>query len=224
MFDRIASLTLAMMKISSLAALVLYVTGLYGCQTMVQGKVIFSPSNNADEINVTLLGGADNSNKTSIEEPLAAWTIGGTPVINRNLLKFELKGIPPGAVIIKADLFLYSDTIPKNGDLVHANYGADNSFVIQQVAGPWDPASVTWFNQPGGMTANQIVVPSTDQPFKNLDIDVSQMVQSMVDNNANYGFKLQLNNEHIYTSRIFCSSYYSDPSRHPRLEIQYRWE
>jgi len=43
----------------------------------------------------------------------------------------------------------------------------------------------------------------------------------MVSNGANYGFKLQLANEVEYTSRIFCSSYYSDATRHPKLVVQY---
>src|SRR5437588_10404195 len=126
------------MKISPFSILILCVSVLCGCKKIIQREVTLSPSNNPNEINVTELGGLDASDKTSIEEPLAAWSIGGVPVINRNLLNFDLSGIPAQAVIIKAHLYLYSDTIPKNGDLVHANYGADNSFVIQQVESPWD--------------------------------------------------------------------------------------
>ncbi|MGZ3776812.1 MAG: DNRLRE domain-containing protein [Mucilaginibacter sp.] len=181
-----------------------------------------SPSNNPYETNIGILGSDDASNHTSIEEPLAAWTIDGTPITVRNLLKFDLSSIPAHATILSADLYMYSDTIPKNGDLVHANYGTDNSFVVQQVAAAWDPTSVTWFNQPQGLMVNQVVVPSTTQPFLNLDINVKDMVTSMVSGNANYGFKLSLINEVQYTSRIFCSSYYSDASRHPKLVVTYK--
>lgn len=181
-----------------------------------------APANNPNEIALSLLGNQDISNKTSIEEPLAAWTINGVALTNRNLLKFDLSSIPANSTILSANLYLYSDTIPKNGDLIHANYGNDDSFVIQQVASSWDPGTVSWFNQPDGLTANQIVVPNTTQPFLNANIDVKTLVAAMVNNNANYGFKLSLVNEVEYTSRIFCSSYYSDASRHPRLVITYK--
>jgi hypothetical protein len=123
---------------------------------------------------------------------------------------------------VSATLYLYSDTIPKNGNLVDANYGADNSMVVQQVATAWSPSTTTWFNQPQGITSSQVVIPTTSLSFLNLNVDVKNLVSSMVSNNANYGFKLSLLNEVIYTSRIFCSSYYSDASRHPRLVVIYQ--
>jgi hypothetical protein len=180
-----------------------------------------SPANNLNEINLGLLGTQDATNRSSIEEPLAAWTINGVPFTGRDLLKFDLSSIPASATIVSADLYMYSDTIPKNGDLVHANYGADNSFVVQQAATQWDPSTVTWFNQPAGLTANQVIVPNTQLPFLNMDINVKDMVSSMVSTNTNYGFKLTLQNEVEYTSRIFCSSNYADVSRHPRLVVKY---
>ncbi len=73
---------------------------LFGCQKIIQNEITISPYNNPNEINVALLGNEDASNKTSIEEPLAAWTIGGVPVTIRNLLKFDLSQIPAHALII----------------------------------------------------------------------------------------------------------------------------
>ncbi|QEC75788.1 DNRLRE domain-containing protein [Mucilaginibacter ginsenosidivorax] len=202
--------------------------GLSGVDTVgviVKGPTIttldLSPTNNPNETNVGIYNGQDASNHTSIEEPLCAWTINFIPITVRNLLKFDLSSIPANATITSAQLYLYSDTIPKNGDLVHANSGTDNSFVVQQVATDWSTASVTWFNQPAGLTANQVILPSTNQPFLNMNINVKDMVSSMVSSNANYGFKLFVQNEVLYTCRIFCSSYYSDPSRHPRLIVKY---
>lgn len=180
-----------------------------------------SPANNPGESNIGVLGGVDASNHVSIEEPLAAWTIGGVPFTIRNLLKFDLSSIPANATIESARLMMYSDTIPINGDLIHANYGVDNSVVIQQVATSWEPSTLTWFNQPAGLTTSQVIVPSTDQPYLNINVDVKDLVSAMVSNNTNYGFKLSLQHEDIYTSRIFCSSYYNDASRHPRLIVKY---
>jgi hypothetical protein len=180
-----------------------------------------SPANNPTEVALAVVGSGDATNRTSIEEPLSAWTIGGIPFYVRDLLKFNLTSIPANATILKADLYLYSDTIPKNGDLVHANYGADNSFLVQQIATDWDSSTVNWFSQPDGLTANQVVVPSTTEPYLNVDIDVKDLISAMVAGNANYGFKLSLQNEFIYTSRIFCSSFYNVTSRHPKLVVKY---
>jgi hypothetical protein len=200
-------------------------TGIDTLTVTIKGSDIktldLSPTNNPFETNVAIYNGQDASNHTSIEEPLCAWTINLLPITVRNLLKFDLSSIPANATIISAELHMYSDTIPQNGDLVHANFGTDNSFVVQQVAANWDPATVTWFNQPAGLTSNQIVLPSTIEPFLNMHINVKDMVSAMVSNNANYGFKLGVQNEVLYTSRIFCSSYYSDASRHPRLIVKY---
>jgi hypothetical protein len=179
------------------------------------------PANNPGESPVAIWNGSDWSNHTSVEEPLSAWTKDGDPTVIRGLLKFDLSSIPANATIVKADLQLYSDTIPLNGDLVHANVGTDNSVLVQQVATTWDSSTVTWFNQPAGLTANQVTVPATTQPFLNVDVDVKGLIASMVSSGANYGFKLQLANEVEFTSRIFCSSYYSDATRHPKLTVQY---
>lgn len=180
-----------------------------------------SPANNPGESNIAILGNVDASNHVSIEEPLSGWTINGVPFTVRNLLKFDLSSIPANATIESAQLIMYSDTIPLNGDLIHANYGIDNSVLIQQAATSWEAFTLTWFNQPAGLTDNQVIVPSTDQPFLNINVNVKDLVSAMVKNNTNYGFKLSLVNEVLYTSRIFCSSYYSDASRHPRLIVKY---
>ncbi|MDR3693520.1 DNRLRE domain-containing protein [Mucilaginibacter sp.] len=200
-------------------------TGLASVSVIVKPATMVTltlqPANNPGESNVGIWNGGDFSNHTSIEEPLAAWTKDSFPVVIRNLLKFDLSSIPANATIVSANLQLYSDTIPQNGDLIHANYGTDNSVLIQQVATNWDVTSLTWFNQPAGLTANQVTIPSTTQPFLNVNVDVKGLVAPMVSSGANYGFKLQLKNEVEYTSRIFCSSYYSDATRHPKLVVQY---
>jgi len=205
----------------------LFIAGLFcamaffACKKANPTTVTISPANNPTEFNVNLWGSSDYSNGTSIEEPLCAWTKDGVPVTMRELLQFNLGQIPPRAAILKAHLYLYSDTIPLNGNLTDANFGANNAIVVQQIAASWNPQTVNWFNQPNGLAENSVTVPSTTQPFLNLDIDVTNLMKSMVQSGANYGFKLMLQNETTYTSRIFCSSYYSDATRHPKLVVTY---
>lgn len=69
---------------------------------------------------------------------------------------------------------------------------------------------------------NQIVIPHTDSAFLDItDIDVTNLVQSMVAANTNYGFLIRLQNEVIYNSRLFCSSYNLNVSKRPKLIVEY---
>jgi hypothetical protein len=153
----------------------------------------------------------------------ASWTYNGAIVGQRGLVKFDLSQIPASATILSAKLTLYSNPTPGNGDLVHANAGPDNTTLIQRVTASWIPSQVKWNNQPTSSTQNQVVVPHTNSPYLDLfDLDVTSMVQAMIANNTNYGFLIRLQTEAIYNSRIFCSSYYNDAGKHPRLVIQYK--
>jgi hypothetical protein len=104
----------------------------------------------------------------------------------------------------------------------HPNNGTDNSLLIEQITSPWLVSNVSWQNQPITTTTNQIVVPTTTQFFSDLDSpDVTVLVSSMVNNNADYGFFKRLQNEVIYTSKMFCSSKYSGSTKYPKLVVQY---
>lgn len=161
-----------------------------------------------------------NGNPASIELMAATWTISGIEVFGRSLFRFDIPA--NGNIPVKSALLtLYSDTIPINGDLVHANSGSNNDFYIQRITSNWDPATAVWLNQPSGETAGQVYLPQTSQPFLNLvNLDVTTMVNNMI-TSGNYGFIMRLNTEVLYNSRIFCSGNYSDQSRRPRLILNY---
>lgn len=181
------------------------------------------PSNNPTEYTVAELNGTNETGPTIQSIDMDAWTISSQPIILRCLLKFDLSKIPSTAKITSAKLYLYSDSTPVTGNQVDANFGTDNSFTIQQAASNWTGATLTWANQPAGLTTNQVVVPSTTQNFLDLSVDVTAMVGAMVNNNANYGFLMKLQNEVVYTSRIFVGSYNNTyPNRHPKLVVNYQ--
>jgi hypothetical protein len=180
------------------------------------------PANNPNEKRIVNLNGGDLSS-VGPDLPLFAWTQGGAPFTSREILSFDLSTIPQSAQIISANLYLYSHPAPINGNLVDANFGADNSFSIQQVIAPWNTASVTWFNTPPITTNNQVIIPHTSQSQLDLNLDVKAMISSMVNNNANYGFMLKLQNEVIYTSRLFVSSSNTDfLAKRPKLVVVYQ--
>jgi len=181
------------------------------------------PSNNPFEYEVTSLNGQDLT-QTSPEITIDAWTTSGQLWYLRNVFKFdELSSIPANATVTSAHLYLYSNPHPLTGNLVDANYGSDNAMQLQQVTSDWSPSTIGWYNQPSTATSNQIIIPATDQSFKDLDIDVTNMVNAMVRSGANYGFRLKLVDEVLYNSRIFVSSYNTSyPDKHPKLVVTYQ--
>lgn len=181
------------------------------------------PTNNPLEYAVSEINGANATGPTIESMDMEAWTSGGQPVMIRCLQEFDLSTIPSSAKITSAQLYLYSDSTPVTGNGVVANYGTDNSFTVQQAASAWTGAGLTWANQPAGLTANQVIVPSTTLGYLDLTLDVTKMVSSMVSNNANYGFLFKLQNEVTYTSRIFVGSHNTKyPNKHPKLVVTYQ--
>jgi hypothetical protein len=183
------------------------------------------PTNNPTEYDIIQLGDssqADQSGPTTASIQGFAWTKNLETYLDRGLLEFDLSTIPSSAIIDSAFLYLYSNPSPITGDLINANSGTDNSFVFQQVTYQWSTSTVSWANQPSTSSSNQIVIATTTQPQLDLNIDVASMISSMVKNNVNYGFLLKLQNEVIYTSRIFVGSRNTDyPDKHPKLEVWY---
>ncbi len=181
------------------------------------------PTNNPNEVHV--LGnntGINNGDALSPDFVCAAWTTGGQLMASRSIVKFDLSSIPVTATILTAKLTLYSNPTPLNGDLVHANYGTDNSMFIQRVTSSWIAASTQWLNQPTTTTTDQVSIPHT--PLSSLDlidIDVKNMVAAMVSTN-NYGFLIRLQTEVAYNDRDFSSSKYSTASKHPMLVVTYQ--
>ena len=180
------------------------------------------PNNNTAEYTVANINGTDATGPTIASIEADAWTTSNLPYILRGFVKFDLSSIPANAVIQTANLYLYSNPTPTTGDQIHANYGA-NTFTIQQVASNWSTPGISWANQPTGLTANQVSILSTSQSMLDLNVDVTAMVASMVNNNINYGFTLKLQNETAYASRIFVSSHNATyPDKHPKLVITYQ--
>ncbi|HEV8504122.1 MAG TPA: DNRLRE domain-containing protein [Chitinophagaceae bacterium] len=199
-----------------LAAKDTVIINVIGTQTLT-----LQPSNIlSDEANIAIIG---SGNATSHDKDLdaAAWTFNGITGYIRGAFKFDLSGIPSNATVASAKLTLYSIHDPTNGDLVNANSGADNSMFIRRITSAWDGNTVTWQTQPATTTADQILVPHTNQAFLDLtDLDVTSMINAMR-TNGNYGFMLTLQNEVIYTIRQFCSPTHADASKHPKLVIEY---
>lgn len=194
--------------------------------TVIASKTVnitLQPFQNPDDVHVW-------GNETNLEGSYsgapelgaATWTYQGDVVYQRGLIEFDLRSIPADATILSAKLSLFSNPVPLNGDLVHANCGPDNTTLIQRVTTSWIPSEVKWRHQPTATDENQIIIPHTDKSFLDLiDVDVTSLVQTMAAANTNNGFLIRLKNEVVYNSRLFCSSYNSNASKRPKLVVQY---
>jgi len=184
--------------------------------------ITLQPANNPNEAHFTLRNGIPETDPNAPELVATAWTVNGDPYYARAAFKFDLSSIPANATIVSAKLTLYTNPTPINGDHINANSGSNNSMFISRITANWNGATINWSNQPSVSTTDQISIAHTSQGFLDLvDVDVKNQIVSMVSTN-NYGFMIQLQNEVIYNSRIFCSSKYSDAAKHPKLVVVYQ--
>lgn len=186
-------------------------------------EFVAQPTNNFWEVH--LFGntnGIDQTHREATEIGAASGTYFGDPVDIHALLKFDLSAIPADAEILSARLKLYSHPDPLNGNDQYPNYGPDNTMLIQRVNQEWDYQTVNWLNQPSGATEDQVEVPHTNEHFLDLDVDVKDLVSTMIAE-GNNGFKLKLKTETEYNFRIFVSSKNVDfEAKRPKLEVVYQ--
>lgn len=150
-----------------------------------------------------------------------AWTCQGSPCISRALVQFDMSVIPVNATFISASLSLYAHPSPPT--MPFANYGTNNSFVIQRVTSPWSEDSVTWNTQPSTTAQNEVIIPQSLAPNQNyLNLDVTPLVYDMLNNQqSSFGFMLKLVNEIPYNGRDFVSSDFPDSTLWPSITYCY---
>jgi hypothetical protein len=189
--------------------------------TTIKTRTI-EPVNNPYEIKMMYFNGNDESGNNQPDIVLSAWTRDGLPFHGRSAIKFDLTGIPTGAKVLQARLLLYSYPVPINGNKQDANFGADNSFLVQSIASGWEISTIKWFYMPFLSSTRKVVVPHTTERFQDLNIDVTNIYEYIVSSGINHGIFMKLQNEVIYNCRIFVSSSNTTYSaKRPRLVIQY---
>lgn len=167
--------------------------------------------------------GPSNNYPNEIELDVEAWTIGGTAVTWRSLLKFDLSQIPSNAFLTSANLSLFYADTNNFGNALHSSLTSSNESVIMRVVDPWSENQVTWNNQPSATSQNQVIL---NQSVTGTDdytgLDVLSMVQDMLaSTNGNQGFMIRLTNETPYAQMIFASGDNPHINKHPLLEICY---
>jgi len=156
--------------------------------------------------------------------PSLAWTNGGTEVIGRGLIDFDLSQIPANAIILSANLSLYSYDSPANQS--HSSQSGSNESVLKRITSSWEENLVTWNNQPSTTETNQVFLQQSSASIQNyLNINVSNLIKDMIDNpSESFGLQLSLKEEEFYRKMIFASSDNTNATLHPKLEICYTIE
>jgi len=197
-----------------------------GCDSDPSGSMQFTESFNAQQDARITIKNADpsvaNTNYGDFEGITAqAQTTDMNPVQYRGLLEFDLTSIESGSTIDNAVLSLYYNT---NSVHFQSSMSGSNACFLQRVIADWDETNVTWNTQPSVTTVNQVIVPqstTTTQDYPN--IDVTQLIQDMVDNPLEgHGFLLRLITEIEYRKMIFASSDHADAGLHPKLTVTYK--
>lgn len=133
---------------------------------------------------------------------------------NRALLNFDLSTYPSNAVLLSADLYLYSSGYINN--LLPGHFGA-NAAYIRRVTGNWTENSVTWNSQPATTTLNQVLIPATTSSTQDFQIDVTALVEDILLNpSTSYGFLLGLQTENPNNAAALAflsSDNTTDPTR-----------
>lgn len=151
-----------------------------------------------------------------------AWTFQGTPGMVRSIVNFDLTSIPLNAVVNKAELYLYGMDSITSGGQVNSSLSGPNNTTLQRITSSWEENTVTWNTQPTYSTQNIVSVPASTASVQDYIINVSALVQDMINDPAHsFGFMLKLVDENYYRRINFCSSDYSNPLRRPKLVITY---
>lgn len=178
----------------------------------------------------------DTTNRsTSKHIYAAAKQLGGVVRVMRSFVKFDLSdfgkidatALPNSATL---NLYYYRNALSGDEHLMPS----DNAFYIERIVTDWKDDTIRWA-YPAGTgnlrmpevtkltgTANQILVPPTGTPTKDVTIDMTDMVRFWLENpDSNFGFRIRLVNETTERQVHFCSSDYDDAQYRPKLSIDF---
>ncbi|TND01816.1 MAG: hypothetical protein FD123_4192 [Bacteroidetes bacterium] len=162
----------------------------------------------------------DNNSAQHPDFIACAWTNQGNPSGTRALIDFDLAVIPAGAAVQQATLELSHYPSPYNTG--HSNLSGPADCWLERIIQAWQDNTVTWNNQPATTVQNQLNIPAPTVMTQNYTLNVTQLVQDMLNDPANsFGFMLRLQNESYYRSLLFASSDNPYPQLRPKLTVVY---
>ncbi|QJB41708.1 DNRLRE domain-containing protein [Chitinophaga oryzae] len=172
-----------------------------------------------------------NVNFSSSTDFLASsWTYQGVPGTGRQFFRFNgLSTIPAGTTITSAILTLTGVTsslaAPQGNSYYPGspyNSSGTNPAWIKRVTGSWTASTITWNNQPTTTTTYAVTVPaSTSQWNYSVTLNVTALVQDLINSGQNNGFSMQLQTEAYYRCVIFTGPRHTNVSGRPKLVVTY---
>lgn len=159
------------------------------------------------------------NNGTSKDFIANAWTAQGNFFIQRSLLKFDLAQIPADAVVVDAQLYLFTNL---NSGHYQLDSGANTSYLLR-IHQPWSEGTVTWDNQPAASWDNPVILPRSTSNTQSYILDVTTHVSDMVlQPENNYGWLFRLEVEDRYRCMAMSSSDNPTEAWRPMLVVHYR--
>jgi len=191
--------------------------------SLVTGKLVIQP--NADE-------GKDARVKENqpdvnwgdlLDMQAGTWTNQGVWRIIRGFIEFDLSGIPSGANIAEATLYLQNAPETNCNDGKHSQRDGANDGWIKRVVEPWNENTIIWNNQPAVTELNKVAIPASSDPNQDYIIDVTNMLDDIINSKeGNNGIRISLQDESYTYKRLqFATSDYPDEDKHPKLKIVY---
>ena len=208
------------MKKHYLTLLLFIVSVAVNAQTVI--TLVNSPDNDLDALVSSKTGVSENDMnfKNSPDVGCGSWTYGSAGRgLNRCFLNFDWTQIPSNATIVSAELDLYA--INAGWIILGGHNGVNESF-IKRVVDPWNPATVTWNNQPGTSNTSAVTLNQSTSSNQNyVAIDVMQLILDMKNANAWHGFAFVTQYESVNGVLSFASSNNTDSSMRPQLRVTF---
>lgn len=137
--------------------------------------------------------------------------------IFRSLIEFDLSYITDTNVVV-AYLSLYS---PQKS-VGHKFSDGSNASYLQRIVSEW-PLYLSWRRQPYISHLNQVLIPASSSQYQDYpNINVTAIVRDMlVRPTKSFGFLFSLQTEEPERSMMFCSPFFQDSIKHPRLSIYF---
>ncbi|HET6252532.1 MAG TPA: DNRLRE domain-containing protein [Puia sp.] len=192
------------------------------------------PDDAQDCLVFSVPAGADANQVSNPDFVASAWSYaeeGWPDAAIRGFIEFTaLDGLADSAQIRSATLYLYGLDVNAataiwqgNSDYPGSPYGSTgNQCWLKRVTANWGQNSITWNNMPSTTDIHEATIPESTSQWNNNDtVDVTQMVQDIVNTGQNYGFCLQLQTEQTYRDLAFAGSRNPDSTRWPKLIVTY---
>ncbi|MES2588802.1 MAG: DNRLRE domain-containing protein [Bacteroidota bacterium] len=152
----------------------------------------------------------------------SAWTWSGEASTVHTVIDFDWSLLPQDAVVSSASIKFFAFNGDGGSQEFHSTLSGSNESWLHRITQPWNESTMNNQSAPLYTDLNRVALPATDSINQDFEIDVTQLVNDMLQNpTEGFGFYWKLQNEQYYRRLGFCSSDNSDPSKWPEIKITF---